>query len=1378
MKKRILALLLCFTLLLGLLPAALTAAADGETFKVVDGSGNAASYVEVPQNGKITLGTRKADSVAAGAYQWQISIPNSDNLWANIAGAQGSSLELSYAMVANMLQGGLAYVRCRLTAGGETLYTAAVSVAVSYAAAPQPALMTADVKPVVISEAQPIGDPVITPISTPASTPAPVQAAPAAPANDAPAADSTAEGDSTPAADSTPEGDTTGDTPAANEGAATDTPAPGDTPAANEGGTANETPADNGTTTTETPADNGGTTTETPTDNGGTSNEVTPSDSGSTDNSGTVVTNDLPDVMPIVINYVFADGTLAASSWTATVPGNAGYSREVKSPEIVGYTPDYPTVTVNADPTDQSTWTYTVTYSPAEVEFKVLHYLQNVNDDGYALSETELIKGRTESTVGAGFQNEHPGFYALNYDETVTIAADGSTEVEIYYDRYYYLTNFDLDGGYGVEPIYARYGTPVDGSSLTPTKPGYTFGGWQPALPSTMPVGGSVHKAQWNAGNATYLVQYWLENANDDGYSYDSSIQRSAQAGSIVNGSGDKSYTGFHYDRADQNVTINGDGTSVVNVYYKRNTYTLTFKVYERSGIYVRSWNTKAEFENVKYGEDTSKYWSQAPTGYRWCTSTSTDTSYTYAPAMPSGNLTVYGESVSNTYKYTIHYYEEGTTNKVKEDNTYYRSSNGYNLTDEDYIYIPGFTCLNSGRTDSNSNLEYFVYYRRNSYKLDFNNKGDIVGTKTVPYEKALSSYNFTPDYPDGLEKNAYKFDGWYTDPGCTVAVDWATATMPYQNTILYAKWSPVIHTVTFAKNEGEGPEQTEQVAHNAYSEGYTTTNPPFEFIGWFYKDEGGVEHAFALTMPVVRDMDLYAKWRSDVMADYVIHYQLEDGTPIAADTTGKALANTTKTFDAKTGTALYEDYQSGYFPKTNSHSLTIDANGNNKYTFVYVQKEKVKYIVRYLEKETNTVLSPEKTGSTSDAVITEKFVPVTGYAPDAYQKQLVLSADEIENVITFWYVKDEVHAPVQIIHWTQNIVGEGYTEYQSSTDLNGVIGDSKSENALTIPGFIYVKGTAVAGETTTEFKDPATPSAVLTADGLVLNLYYDRIEYPYEFKFLEQGTDEVLADSVTDNARYQGQVTENAKDIPGYVLASDSRSQTITIAIEDSADTASKNVRIFYYQEQKVEIKYEVVAPTGEVGGELTLGSEEVPVFSGSPIGSVPTPKTGFRFAGWYKEAACGNPVPFEWVDSANGLTPGKTANFGTEDEPKMGYESATYYAKFVWDEVDLTIYKTGADTTIDENQSFIFKVTGSGIGEIEVVIHGDGSAKITGLKVGTEYTVTEVSGWSWRYKPEHETQKITLEGGVENQVTFTNKRENGKWLSGDNYQENRFTK
>ena len=1076
--------------------------------------------------------------------------------------------------------------------------------------------------------------------------------------------------------------------------------------------------------------------------------------------------NDTPTqtTYSIIINYVFTDGKQAAPSWTATVATGSTYTQDVESPVVVGYEPNEKTVHVEAS----EARTYTVTYYPTTVKFTVKHYQQNVSNDEYTLVNTETKEGITEKEVGSGLEDKFDGFYSLIYDATTKVAADGSTVVEIYYDRYYYLLTLDLDGGYGAEPVYARYGTPI--SVADPTKPGFTFGGWSPAKPETMPAGNRTIKAQWLAGNATYLVQYWLENANDDGYSYDSSVQKSASAGSTVSGSNDKSYTGFHYDHADQSVTVNGDGTTVVNVYYKRNTYTLTFKVNEGSSWYP-NWVTKKEFKNVKYGEDTSKYWSQAPSGYLWYTSQNGNTFYTAAPDMPNNDLTIYGKSSSGSS--TIHYYEDGTTTKIRDDLNV--QSRNWSLTEEDYIGIPGFTYKSSSRSGST----YTLYYTRNSYKLDFNNRGKIVKSDTVPYEKSLTSYNFTPAYPEGLEADAYKFDGWYIDPGFTAAVDWATAKMPYKNTVLYAKWTPITHTVkTYLTEDNVGgtPLNTwENVAHRSTIEKPADpTNGGYEFVGWFYRDNG-VEKAFDFSMPVTRDLDLYAKWSSNKLVAYTIKYAVKnaDGTLtyIADDTTGSALAGTTKTFNAKTGTELYENYQSGYFPEVSSHSLTLDIENaeNNVFTFIYVPKDKVPYVVRYLEKGTGNVLHDPKEVDTTDAVVTETFMAIRGYAPDAYQKQLVLAADG--NEIIFWYTKDDVHAPVQVIHWTQNIAGDGYTQYQSTTDLNGVINDTYSEDPLTIAGFEYVKGSAVSGTKTAEVTAPTKPEGTLTADGLVLNLYYDRIDYPYEFRFLEQGTDKVLAEPVTGKGRYQARVTGQAESIPGYTLVG-SNNQFIDIAIEDGT-TAVKNVRIFYYTEQTVEIKYEVVGPNG-CGTLDNYQESQLKVINGEVKGSTPTATDGFKFVGWFKDKECTDPVDEAWVTN-NKLTPGKTKDYGTEAAPVMGYEGATYYAKFEYDVADLTITKSGWKD-IDENQSFIFKVVGPDNFEKTVVIYKGGSVTIKGLKIGT-YTVTEVTNWSWRYTPKDGkvTQTITLQP-TGNEVKFENTRAKDKWLGGDAYKPNIF--
>ncbi len=849
------------------------------------------------------------------------------------------------------------------------------------------------------------------------------------------------------------------------------------------------------------------------------------------------------DVCNVVINYVFADSRPAANSWTARISKGESINQTVTSPTVVGYAPNQETVTINQVIDDHVT--ITVTYQPVEVDFTVKHYQQNVNDDKYILAETEPKKAFTESQVGDKLAKEYNGFTALLYDTTTKVAADGSTVVEIYYDRNYYLMSFNLNGGFGVEPIYARFGAALEVG--TPTKPGYTFSGWEPQVPATVPAENTTHKAKWKVDDSVnYRVQYWQENANDDGFSYESSVQKKAAPGTVITAANDKNYTGFHYDHTD-GATVAADGSSVVNVYYKRNTYTLTFKVNE--GFIFDNWVTKAEFKNIKYGADTSPWWNQAPSGYLWHTTSSGSTFYTAAPYMPNSNLTIYGKKSSGMS--TIHYYEKGTTTSIKPDLKVQNS--GWSFTVEDYIEIPGFE-YDSNKVQGNN---YYLYYTRNSYKLDFNSANVIVRSNTIPYDKALSSYYFEPSYPTGiLEEGGYVFAGWYTDPGCTEAVAWDTAKMPYNNTIFYAKWAPKNHTVktflTKEKIEENDPIDTwDNVPH-----GTAVTNTPadpqngaYVFVGWFYMD-GNVEKAFDFSMPVVKDLNLYAKWSSNTLVTYTIYYKSGD-TEIAEPTTGSALAGTTLTFEAKTGDELNEGYQSGYFPHTGSHSLTMDINGNNEFTFVYVAKEKVGYTVRYLEKGTEKVLHEEKTAKTSNAIITEKFVQISGYAPDAYQKRLVLSATEAENVITFWYTKDDVHAPVQIVHWTQNIAGEGYTEYQSSTNLNGEIGQTYTGTPLTIPGFTYNA-------------EKSSASGELTAEGLELNLYYDRVKYSYTVRYVDatdNNKDIDHAANVTGEGLFGAQVIGSQKEFNGYMPADNEPKQKSIII-----GTGTNEIIFYYY--------------------------------------------------------------------------------------------------------------------------------------------------------------------------------------------------------------------
>lgn len=1424
MKKKLLALFLCCALSFGLVTAALITPAAADSELMIYSENVAVDTVSVPKNEKKTL----AAGGLSGYYQWQIQVGG--DVWANIAGATGAELEVGYALVANLLYGGTANIRCRVTgAAEEPVYSNTVTVQITDET-PVSAPAQAPKAPTVISEAEPVGEPVIIPPQTVEETPAPD----AAPANDL----------------------TANVAPAALAD-----PAPVNDPA---------------------PSDDGG-------------EEPEPQISTYT----------------ILIKYQFENGTQAANPWSATVAAGSTYTQTITSPVVVGYTPDQAAVEVNAS----EETTYTVTYAPAEVEFTVKHYQQNVHNDLYTLVDTETKTGYTESPVGEQLAKTYPGFSALLYDTTTKIAADGSTEVPHYYDRYYFLMKFNLNGGYGVGPIYARYGAPINVGE--PKKAGYNFdhwveteGGEEVTLPTVMPAENKTYFAVWNNAQGTkYTVEYFLQDADDPAkYDYIAFEEHSAPTGSTVNGKDfkeiptgistidqyERKYAIYNDEKTTGEATVAGDGSTILRVYYDRKDFTLKFYYAMSSGTqyYVvggstynfgasASANTGDEVKLLDYfmqspgstqrgsvdalpqlktdkggrytlGTDKSTVNSTQYT-YHYFTFTAkygadltdlwpvdvinnvnhlgTNSNWPYKVASVAGwngehhvyysqhneNQTIkgkyseldyqllwedsFGQPTDNTIAFLCFWENGASVNwnvpklfryKIwvpvldnapdgKETTEYngvnYYLRDMYDTVDDSKVdsqtkpSLVGFTAGDRVgeemvNPDSTKYSEAYIvnfYYTRNQYELNFFGKDEA--TKKLYYEEPLKGKDYEPDYPANMEPGAYTFGGWYTSKSFAEGtyLNFDTAKMPAHSATLYPRWVSETHTVkTYLTKEAMESNQAPLTTIDNVPHGTTVSAPAdpkngeYTFIGWFYMTETGEEQAFNFEMPVKRDLNLYAKWNSEKLLTYTVKYELENGTEIAPPTTGSALAGTTKTFNAKSGTELNEGYQSGFFPKVGSHSITIDIEKpeNNTFTFVYVQKAEVAYTVKYLEKGTGNQLAEPKTVTTSNAVITEPFKQITGYAPDAYQKQLVLAAEG--NEVIFWYIKDNEHAPVQTIHWTQNIAGEGYAEYQKSTNLNAEIGKPYSETPLTIPGFTYNETKSSAG-------------GELTAAGLVLNLYYDRIEYPYEFRFLEQGTDKKLADSVTGAARYQAQVTQTAMTIPGYTLVS-AENQAINIAIEDG-NTAVKNVKTFYYEEQTVEIKYVVSGPEG-CGTLDNYQESQLNVRTGTPGGSTPTASAGFKFVGWYKDAECKQAVDAAWIEN-NKITPQKTADLGNNVK---GYEAATYYAKFEYDVADLTITKNGYVAT-DGEQSFIFTVTGPDNFSKKIVIQGNGTVVLKGLKIGT-YTVTEDTAWSWRYTPKSGSVSIMLKPGETNVVTYVNTRTNDKWLGDDSYVKNVFTK
>lgn len=99
------------------------------------------------------------------------------------------------------------------------------------------------------------------------------------------------------------------------------------------------------------------------------------------------------------------------------------------------------------------------------------------------------------------------------------------------------------------------------------------------------------------------------------------------------------------------------------------------------------------------------------------------------------------------------------------------------------------------------------------------------------------------------------------------------------------------------------------------------------------------------------------------------------------------------------------------------------------------------------------------------------------------------------------------------------------------------------------------------------------------------------------------------------------------------------------------------------------------------------------------------------------------------------------------------------------------LKITKNG---NVDEEEGFIFNVCVDGVPYTTVSVKGKGTVTLSGLPAGT-YSVTEDTGWSWRYTPEYSSSQVIIDSDNNSgEVIVTNKKDNNNWLGGEAYVRN----
>ena len=110
------------------------------------------------------------------------------------------------------------------------------------------------------------------------------------------------------------------------------------------------------------------------------------------------------------------------------------------------------------------------------------------------------------TTINAPAAPTKTGYTFTGWDKTIpaTMPA-GDMTITAQWSINQYTLSFDTAGGSAIGPITQDYGTTIN-APAAPTKTGYTFTGWSPELPATMPAENITVAAQWSINSYTVTL--------------------------------------------------------------------------------------------------------------------------------------------------------------------------------------------------------------------------------------------------------------------------------------------------------------------------------------------------------------------------------------------------------------------------------------------------------------------------------------------------------------------------------------------------------------------------------------------------------------------------------------------------------------------------------------------------------------------------------------------------------------------------------------------------------------------------------------------------------------------------------------------------------
>ena len=421
-----------------------------------------------------------------------------------------------------------------------------------------------------------------------------------------------------------------------------------------------------------------------------------------------------------------------------------------------------------------------------------------------------------------------------------------------------YTITFDTAGGSEIAPITQDYGTAVTAPE-PPAKPGYTFTGWNPALPATMPAENLTVTAQWTVN------QYTITFATDGGSEVAPITQDYGSAITAPAAPTREGYTFTGWDKTIPATMPAGDMT--ITVQWTVNQYTI---IYDLDG-------GTAEGNPDTYTVETDAFTLKNPTrpghtftGWSGTGLTGEDNLTLTIPKGSTGNRSYTAHWSLNTYSITYDlnggtasgnptsYTVESATitlNQPTKTGYTFTGWSGTDLTGEDNLTVT----IPAGSTGDRS---YTAHWSLNTYSITYDLDGGTASGNPDFYTVESSTITLNPPTRTG-----YTFIGWSgTDLSGS---DNLTVTIPtgsIGNRSYTAHWSLNTYSITYDLDGGTAFGNPD--SYTVESAAITLNEPTkagYVFTGWSGTDLVG-EDNLTVTIPAGSSGDrrYTAHWEFD----------------------------------------------------------------------------------------------------------------------------------------------------------------------------------------------------------------------------------------------------------------------------------------------------------------------------------------------------------------------------------------------------------------------------------------------------------------------------------------------------------------------------------